>query len=197
MKTRLLLLLLFAPISMLLAAQTNNPHLAFMGIPIDGKLNSFVDKVKDKGFTVKNSSDKQVVLSGEFASYKDCLVFLNAISSRDLVNKVSVALPYTDNWLTLSSRYESLKLLLMKKYGNYIKCTEEFQTEIEKKDLTDYLKMSFAGLGMCKYVTYFLTSKGSITLGIAKGGVMEATVLLVYADNKNSELEDEKAIEDL
>lgn len=85
MKTRLLLLLLFAPISMFLAAQTDNPHLTFKGIPIDGNLSSFVSKLKAKGFTMLNSSNDLHVLSGEFASYKDCTVIPKASLSNGLM----------------------------------------------------------------------------------------------------------------
>lgn len=195
MKKRLLLLLLFVPISMFLAAQTDNPHLTFKGIPIDGELNLFISKLKNEGFTVYRSSDGTDALLGEFASYKDCTIIPNAVTSRKIVNRVGVALPFADNWATLSARYYSLKTMLIKKYGNYSRCTENFQTGLT--DLDNSFKTALVLRGNCTYETVFSTPKGDITLAIGGGTGKEATVMLFYQDKINSELGSDKAMDDL
>ena len=47
-------------------AQTN--HMKFKGIPIEGTLDSFVQKLKSKGFTYLGQQDGMALLKGEFAA---------------------------------------------------------------------------------------------------------------------------------
>ena len=47
-------------------AQTN--HMKFKGIPMEGTLNSFVQKLKEKGYTYLGQQEGMALLKGEFAA---------------------------------------------------------------------------------------------------------------------------------
>ena len=47
---KLFLSLMFSLVSLVSYAQTESPHLTFKGVPIDGTLNGYVQKMKQKGF---------------------------------------------------------------------------------------------------------------------------------------------------
>ena len=50
------------------SAQTN--HMKFKGIPMEGTLNSFVQKLKEKGYTYLGQQEGMALLKGEFAATK-------------------------------------------------------------------------------------------------------------------------------
>lgn len=52
-------------------SQTN--HMKFKGIPMEGTLNSFVQKLKEKGFTYIGTQNGMAVLEGEFSPLRDVL----------------------------------------------------------------------------------------------------------------------------
>ena len=55
MRMKHLVLSLLLAVCTVCSAQTN--HMKFKGIPIDGTLNSFVQKLKDKGYTFIGQQD--------------------------------------------------------------------------------------------------------------------------------------------
>ena len=63
-------------------AQTESPHLSFKGVPIDGTLNDYVQKMKQKGFTYLGTEDGIALLKGDFAAYKGCTVGVNIKTQR-------------------------------------------------------------------------------------------------------------------
>lgn len=77
-------------------AQTN--HMKFKGIPMEGTLNSFVQKLKDKGFTYIGAQDGMAILKGEFAATKGCTIGVARFEDRDQVNIVAVIFPEKDSW---------------------------------------------------------------------------------------------------
>ena len=66
-----LFIILFATlIALASSAQTASPHLSFKGVPIDGTLNEYVQKRKQKGFDYLGTEDGIAILSGDFGKYK-------------------------------------------------------------------------------------------------------------------------------
>ncbi|MEY4572622.1 MAG: hypothetical protein RLZ10_1865, partial [Bacteroidota bacterium] len=73
-------------LSLNLSAQsTENQHLLFKGVPIDGTMNEYVAKMKLNGFVVMDSEPGTYVLQGDFAGYKDCFVGVVTMKQKDLV----------------------------------------------------------------------------------------------------------------
>lgn len=119
-------------------AQTNNEHLTFKGIPIDGPLKQFATKLKNAGFKPIGSKDSGI-FQGEFSGFKDCTVFVFTSYNSDNVWSVGVLFPESDDWNNLEGTYLDLKDALTKKYGNPFKCIEEFQGYSAPRDNLDKL----------------------------------------------------------
>lgn len=70
----------------LLYAQTDSKHLTFKGIPIDGKLNDHVTKMKGAGFKYLEKDDGNIFLEGDFAGFTGCLVIVSTLKDVDIVS---------------------------------------------------------------------------------------------------------------
>lgn len=190
MKKILLTMLLLAGLSA--AAQTG--HLTFKGVPIDGTLNEFVGKLKQKGFTQLGKEQGMAILEGDFASFKGCTVAVYEHES-GLVNRVGVMFPERDTWSLLYNDYSKLKEMLTQKYGKPSEETEEFQSYSTPRD--DNSRMHEVRMDRCKYICDFTTEEGVIELRIAHNSVTSCFVVLVYVDAENESKVQSSAIDDL
>jgi len=168
-------------------------HLAFKGVPIDGKLSDYVLKMKQNGFVQLETQNGVAMLKGDFASYKDCIIGVSTLKDKDLVSKIAVIFPVQETWSSLSSNYFNLKELLTEKYGQPSESVEKFSS-YEPKD--DGGKMSYVHLDNCKYITTYKTDNGSIQLSINNNDY-KAFVALAYVDKINGNIIRAKAKEDL
>ncbi len=170
-------------------------HLKFKGVPIDGKLENFVSRMKRKGFQHIATQDEVEILQGDFADFKKCTIYVTALNNKDLVSNISVAFPEQEQWVYLYGDYKHLKELLTEKYGNPSACTEEFQGSFEpRKEGDKMLKVKFDG---CKYETRFTMNNGEIVLWIEHEGMSSCFVMLSYNDKANENVIREHAKADL
>lgn len=176
-------------------AQTENPHMTFKGVPIDGTMSQFIQKMKQKGFSITNTTDNIAMLSGSFAGQPDCTIGVISLSNKDLVCMVTVLFPFRDTWSSLYGDYASLKKMLTQKYGKPSDVVEEFDGYTEPKD--DFSRMLEVQMDRCKYKSIFETSKGNIVLTIAHADYTNCNVTLVYADKINTREMRSQAIDDL
>ena len=190
MKQLVLVLMLF--IGMTVAAQTD--HLKFKGVPIDGTLSSFVNKLKQKGFTVQQSDKETVLLNGDFAAVKGCTVVVSEHES-GVVNRVAVMFPSQDTWAMLYNDYSNLKDMLTQKYGKPAVVEEEFQSR--SYELDDNTKMYEVLMDRCRYICDWTPENGTIELRIQNVSLFGAMVVLVYIDADNEAKVRAKAIDDL
>ena len=182
-------------LSLNLSAQSaENQHLLFKGVPIDGTLSEYVEKMKLNGFVVTASEPGTFLLQGDFAGYKDCFVGVVTMKQKDLVSRIKVLFPERDDWSSLYDNYVNLKEMLIQKYGQPTEVVEVFPSY---PSLTDEgLKFSYAQIGQCNYKTIFDTPKGQISLYI-DNTVSKCFVGLSYTDKINGEIMKAKAIDDL
>ncbi len=173
---------------------TENSHLTFKGIPIDGKLNEFVGKMTKSGFIHKGTKEGMAILEGEFATYRGSIVLVSTLTKRDLVNAVAVLFPEQSTWPALYSNYLELKNLLTEKYGPPARSVEEFQSYTPDDDGTKFIKVQ---LGACNYVTSFEADNGNIQLSIEHDGTTSCFVRLLYLDKQNSSETKKSALNDL
>lgn len=192
-KTIITLITLFFTLTIF--AQTESPHLSFKGVPIDGTLNQYVQKMKQKGFDYLGTEDGIALLSGDFAAYKGCIVGVATLKQKDLVSKITVMFPNCETWSSLANNYYSLKEMLTEKYGKPADVTEKFQSYFEPSD--DNSRMHEVRMDRCKYITTYETPKGKIQLYINHNSVMNCFVLLSYIDKINGDVIRAKAMEDL
>jgi hypothetical protein len=172
-------------------AQTE--HMKFMGISFDEEINSFISKLKAKHFVQTEKLDDVYLLTGKFAGYNDCTLFIYPSSDRK-VKLVAVSFPYCDQWSVLSRNYFDIKDMLIKKYNSPEFSKEIFDSVIEPTD--DISKMYEARMERCKYCSEFYTDMGMIKL-LIQSVQMHCCVALLYSDEQNSQKSKESAIDDL
>ena len=190
MKKLIVILMLLVGI----AANAQENHLTFKGIPINGSLNTFVAKLKQKGFSIVHSEKGTAMLSGDFAAVKGCTVIVSEHES-GVVNRVAVMFPDKENWAMLYNEYSNLKDMLTQKYGEPTSVEEEFQNEYYKLDDND--KMHEVRMDRCRFICDWTPENGTIELRIQNSTLLGCMVVLVYIDADNDAKVRAKAIDDL
>ena len=173
-------------------AQTTE-HMKFKGVPMEGTLQTFTNKLKAKGFTPLGVQDGVSLLKGDFAGYKGCIIAAVADKS-GMICKVSVVSPSMDKWGELELCYNSYKSMLTDKYGEPIK-SEEYFSEGYNRDASD--KIYGVEFDKYKYYSLFSCKEGEIQLEISHDGVTSCYVMLSYFDNANQEKLRQQMMDDL
>ena len=78
---------------MSISAFCQNAHLSFKGVPIDGTLTEYVNKMKAAGFTHIGTEDGIALMQGDFAGYKNCTIGVQTLKPRNLVHEITVVFP--------------------------------------------------------------------------------------------------------
>ena len=191
MKKLILTLMLLAG----LTATAQTGHMTFKGVPIDGNLNTVVSKLKQKGFTLLHLENGSAMLSGDFASFKNCTVGVFEHES-GIVNRIVVAFSEQKKWTYLYHDYSKLKDMLIEKYGDPANVEEEFSNQ-SLYSLDDNDKMHEVRMDRCRYFCNWITEKGSIELWIAHDTMVGCHVVLLYIDAENDSKVHSSAIDDL
>lgn len=173
------------------SAQTT--HMKFKGIPMVGTLNSFVQKLKGKGFTYLGQQDGMAFLKGEFAATKGCTVGVARFSDRDQVNLVAVIFPEEETWNGIMKSYYSLKDMLTEKYGN----PESVEDFTDREPSSDFLKFHALLNDECNYISEFPCEGGKIQLTMKKQDYNSAAVILRYIDKANTDETRKKIMDEL
>jgi hypothetical protein len=181
-------------LSLNLSAQSaENQHLLFKGVPIDGTLSEYVEKMKLNGFTLLDSTNYGAMFNGEFANYQNCKIGVGTSNKKDLVSTVFVMFPEREEWNDLYGDYNRLKQMLSEKYGIPNESKEKWENDYEPSLA---FRMSAIKRGECNFTTTFVKPNGKIQLRIEH---QDATcfVFLGYFDKINGEIMKAKAIDDL
>lgn len=168
-------------------------HLEFMGIPIDGSLASFVEKLENKGLKKETDLGTAFLMEGDFAGYSDCSVYIYSSNQGDYVYMVAVSIPGA-TWEILSSNYFYLKNMLSQKYGVPDRFVEIFETA--QQPTNDNERMYYLQLNKCNYETVYSLSNGSISVKIMNVPG-ESSVMLMYIDAKNNYKNQSNTLDDL
>ena len=196
MMKRILIALLFVFSFIGAMAQNTNEHFKFMGIPINGTLESFTQKLVAKGMKRQQGWDNTGVFSGTCAGERDCGVYVNMIPSRNIVYRIVVCLPSKDTWDWLEKDYNRFKEMLTTKYGEPYKCSESFKEGTYVG--SDRLKISALKEGKCNYYSIWGSTEGVIALEIFNAdGSSNCCVRLVYYDAINYKLAQDSKQDDL
>lgn len=173
------------------SAQTE--HMKFKGVPMEGTLQSFTNKLKSQGYTLLGIEDGVSLLTGEFAGYKNCRIGAMADNS-GMICKVTVIFPDMDKWSELNECYSNYKEMLTEKYGKPVKFKESFDSPLTDDD---FLKMSSVRYDQCKYYSVFSCNQGNIELSISHDGLSSCFVMLSYYDNANQKKLKQQIMDDL
>ena len=191
MTMKKLILILLIAVCTVCTAQTK--HMKFKGIPMAGTLDSFVQKLKQKGLNFIDKEDGISMLKGEFAATKGCTILVSRFAERDQVNMVVVIFPEDKTWNSLTNRYYNLKEMLSEKYG-MPDCEESFSGSVPNDD---FLRFHALLKDECHFLSEFTCENGTIQLSMKKSDVLSAVVFLRYIDKVNADETHKKAMDDL
>ncbi len=178
-----LVLIILAALSV--AAYAQSEHLTFKGVPIDGTLAEYTEKMQEKGFEYLYSDNGVTILQGDFAGYKNCQIGVSTLDNMDLVSTIAVIFQSYESWSLLHNNYTNLKEMLSQKYGKPTIVVEEFQSSYPIRN--DRERMLQVILDKCKYYSIFEIDLGFIELSINKSNNYgEGLVILKYQDKVNS-----------
>lgn len=168
-------------------------HLSFKGIPLEGSVVSFCQKLKAKGFTQIGKDNNMTILKGDFTG-REATVGVNTTDDGKNVFSVVVLFDPSGEWNVLTSTYEHYKALYTRKYGE-----PEFNKEFNPatRDSNTAL-MAEVHQGTVVYGSAWSVPGGEIELKITKSsGVYEGMVVIVYRDAQNIEAKQNKDLEDI
>lgn len=164
-------------------------HLFFKGVPIDGDITSFVEKLNSKGFKSLKQNDEGFFLEGLFSGHNCILVVESSLISHT-VYSVYVMHDVKEDWMTLKNDYALLKKGLTLKYGDPILEKEEFRSPYKEGDGRAY--MAFKG-GYADWYCRFDAKVGKIDLYIREQSYDKLNVIIQYEDSLNAN----KAVQEL
>ena len=146
----------------LVFTQCNFTHLRFEGIPIDGPIEPFVQKLKEKGFKPVEKWEEMQCLKGTFAGKSNCQVFVLRNVKRDIVYRVVVCMPFRDNWEQIERDYQYLQRYYIKKLG----APDEFHSnfEVPREVERDEDKWRLLCADKCNYTSTWEVDGGKIYL---------------------------------
>ena len=152
-------------------------HLSFKGIPIEGSITTFCQKLKAKCLVQVHSADNIRLFTGDFTG-RDATIGVVADQTGKNVFSVVVIFPASGEWNTLVNTYDYYKDLYTEKYGSpsfnkeYNPSRSDSNTEVHQ--------------GTVVYGSVFNAPGGTIELTIDKAdGVYQGQVIIRYKDAQN------------
>lgn len=180
--------MLFAVISLM--AQE---HLSFKGIPIEGSMTAFCQKLKAKGFTSIGSENNLTLFTGDFTG-RNATVGVTATDDGKDVFAVVVLFDPSGEWNALVNTYDYYKDLYTRKYG---KPSISKEKNPALSDSNTAL-MAEVHQGTVVYGSAWEVTGGDIQLSIEKSsGVYKGRVMIRYRDSQNVEAKIQNDLNDI
>lgn len=167
-------------------------HLSFKGIPIEGSMTEFCQKLKSKGFTSIGRENNITLFSGDFTG-RQATVGVTATDDGKNVFAVVVLFDPSGEWNTLVNTYDYYKDLYTRKYG---------KPTISKNNPahldSNTALMAEVHQGTVVYGSAWEVTGGDIQLSIEKSsGVYEGMVMIRYRDSQNVEAKIQNDLDDI
>lgn len=158
-------------------------HLSFKGIPIEGSMISFCQKLKTKGFSQIGSNNNITVFSGDFTG-RQASIGVAATDDGQNVHSVVVLFESNKEWKSLVSTYNYYKDLYTRKYGEPHICQENNPSSLN----SNVMLMNELTQGTVTYTTIWEAIGGTIELSIDPAERYgEGLVIIKYRDDQNVE----------
>lgn len=168
-------------------------HLLFKGIPIEGSMVEFCQKMKAKGFTSVGKENNITLFSGDFTG-RNAMVGIIATDDGKNVFGVVVFFDSSGEWDALVTSYDYYKDLYTRKYG------EPTSSKENNPALSDSNTALMAEVhqGRVEYVSTWEVTGGDIQLSIEKAtGVFRGMVVIRYRDSQNMEAKIQDDLNDI
>lgn len=168
-------------------------HLSFKGIPIEGSMTTFCQKLKTKGFTSIGRDNNITMFTGDFTGRK-ATVGVTATDDGKNVYAVVVFFDPSCEWNTLVNTYNYYKDLYTRKYG--VPTVSKENNPAHSDSNTALMREVYQGTVV--YGSTWEVTGGDILLSIEKtSGVYEGMVMIRYRDSQNVEAKIKNDLDDI
>lgn len=168
-------------------------HLTFKGIPIEGSMSSFCQKLVAKGFTKVQGNEKATMFTGDFTG-RNATIGVTATDDGQNVFAVVVLFDTSKEWNVLVNTYNYYKGLYTRKYGEPKAFVEENPADLD----TNTSKMLQLYQGTVKWGSGWVVEGGEIEITIEKATeIYEGMVVIRYRDSQNVEQKIQKDLEEI
>lgn len=189
----LIVLFAFVLITLTSYAQSNSEHLTFKGIPIEGNMTEFCQKLKAKGFTSVGSENNLALFEGDFTG-RNATIGIAATDDGKSVFTVAVFFAPDREWNALVNTYNYYKDLYTRKYGNPTISKEKNPARLDSNTAL----MAEVHEGTVVWSSAWKVTGGDIEISIEKtSGFYEGMVMIRYRDSQNVETKIQKDLEDI
>lgn len=186
-------------IAFVVMAQDAKPHLQFKGIPIQGSISAFCQKLQAKGFTPLRSTEKNVrIFKGDFTGRKSTVGVVATDDGKNVFG-VTVLFDESEDWNRLVSTYDYYKDLYSTKYGKP-SINAEYNPILEDRyrDPSNIELMYELFQGKVTWACRYAVEGGNIQLSIEKGsGYCKGFVMIKYEDSQNNEQKRQNDLDDI
>lgn len=190
---KLTALFAFMVIALTSYAQSNSEHLSFKGIPIEGSMSEFCQKLKAKGFTSIGSENNLALFMGDFTG-RNATIGVTATDDGKNVFAVAVLFDPSGEWNTLVNTYSYYKDLYTRKYDKPTISKEKNPAFLDSNTAL----MAEVHQGRVVWASVWEVTGGDIKLSIEKtSGIYEGMVVIRYRDSQNVETKIQKDLEDI
>lgn len=173
---------------------SQDSHIEFKGISLDGSLSSFVEKMEKNGFTLQKSPREHVALMKGLFTGKWVEVLILSSPKTKTVWKVSVYYSKQESWTSLKSDYNEMVELFTKKYGEPKDHFEFFSSPYYEGD---GYELQALRKEKCNYISFWTLDKGGIIVDINQYGQIQVR----YEDKVNVKIkekeDDENSLNDI
>lgn len=167
-------------------------HLSFKGIPIEGSMSAFCQKLKSKGYTQFGQNNNITLFKGDFTG-RPATIAVGATDDGNNVHSVVVIFDECSEWNTLVDTYNYYKELYTRKYGSPSACLENNPSHSDSNTML-MLELS---QGTVTYASGWSVTGGTIELSIDKAGYTDGVVIIRYRDAQNVEAKIQSDLEDI
>lgn len=172
---------------------TAHAHLSFKGIPIEGSMDSFCQKLQTKGFTKLGADNNITLFVGDFTG-QQATVGVCATDDGRNVHSVIVIFDSSSEWNNLVNTYNYYKELYTRKYGKP-SFNREYNPSLSDSNM---MLMHQLTQGTVTYRSSWKVTGGQIELSIEKAQSYEdGMVLIKYRDAQNVEAKIQHDLDDI
>ena len=159
---RKILLLILCCFTMCVIAQETK-HLEFKGVPMEGNVFSFADKLVEKGFKWEEPLEGYIFMTGRFMEREVGVLIMGTSKTNTIWKIVVITDEEFTTWYRLKSKYTEYTRLFTKKYGMPTAHFEFFSSPYYEGD--GYELQGFRE-NKGNYASFYESSKGTITVQI-------------------------------
>lgn len=160
-------------------------HLTFKGIPIDGNIHTFANKLKQQGYNEIYQDKNEYVFNGDFSYLYGCQIYLYSNPNNLNIYMVAVQSPNFYSWSTLFNAYKNIINGLIDKYGKTIFYSEIFEGK-DLNEIDDSTKMLMLKNDQANFYHRFVLEQGDIYVMLNN----ECKIVLYYNDHINNKAND-------